>query len=716
MKKPFTEQLQSIESLIQRNEFEEALSQLSGIDAVQLKGIDYALYCLLISETKLWLGDYKITKELDEAIRFYRKSKNNELYARAKYLKGWYLTSVGKHFEAREVLMESYLNYKRYDSLDNVSRVLNRLALAQFQTGAVDDAIANLERCVEINEKLNRSDNVQTLLRNIAVVHLRSGSFNAALRLFESVENDIDRSSENNRYQFYLTYAFARALKGDITTALRLISRTTEFSVEFKREKAHYYEYLGWIHILDGKYSKAERILKTGIKHSLKVAPESALISQTKRLLADAYIEQKKFALAEKTAAEALAVAEKISERAEIGACYRVFARVAQNRGNRSEARQLYKKAADLFSMINSRYELAVTRYLEAVSGLYDNGERAALLYLAREYFRSEEIRHYIGKTDDELAGLRRLEIRVPPVSANVPVFIAVDKRMKEIVRLAENVAQSDMTIFLTGPTGSGKDQLALYIHSCSGRRGKFVTVNCAAIPGSMVEAELFGYMKGAFTDAHQTRVGLIEEADGGTFYLNEISDATPEFQAKLLEVIETKTIRRLGGNRKKSVDIRIIAASNRDLKRRLHDGTFRLDLYHRLNELPIALLPLSARPDDTRALFFHFLSRCGFDFDRDADSRSIDHICDLLAQRDWPGNVRELRAEVNRMYLLSRGDIRKMCELAKTGKLTEREMLVETLEETDWNRSATARILGISEGTVRNKIKKYNLTSKTNS
>ncbi|UCD94120.1 MAG: sigma 54-interacting transcriptional regulator [Candidatus Zixiibacteriota bacterium] len=710
MKCATTRELLSAAKLNRDREFAKALAYLEAVDSARLP-VEEKWFCdLLRCEARLGLGDYDVGNILQGAIQYYKKSSNNELFAKAKFLYGWYLVSVGRHFEAHEVLLESYLNYKRCDNLDAVQRVLNYLALVQFQTGAVEDALKNLQRCIDINVELGNPDNVATLQRNMAVVQLRIGTFYDALQQLKRIEGDVAGQSENNQYHYYLVRGMLAALLGDVALAHELIARTVELSSEFKREKAHYFEYVGWIHILDGKFRDAEKALKGGIELSLKIAPESALVSQSKRLLADAYLGQEKHDLAEKAAREALKVAGKINERAEIAACYRVFARVEQSRGDKVKACDWFAKAMSIFSAINSRYELALTRYLAAMSGLYDNGERLALLCMAREYFKSENVARYPRRVDRELAVLRIPTSRIESSDKDRPVFIAADRGMKSLVKLAENIARSDLTVFLTGPTGSGKDQLARYIHYYSGREGKFVTVNCAAIPDSMVEAELFGYRKGAFTGAEHSRAGLFEEADGGTFYLNELADSSREFQAKLLEVIETKAIRPLGVNVTKRIDIRIIASTNHDLKQRLRDGRFRPDLYHRLHEIPINLPPLSERYDDIVHLVRHFLAQCGYDFDAKPDRTVFDRLCHLLADRGWPGNVRELKAEVCRLYLLGDGSIGGMVECLTSDKMTEREALIRVLEETEWNRSAAARHLGVSEGTIRNRIRKYGL------
>jgi len=710
MKLAIKKKFDHIDKLLQDKKYKEALAELKSIESTRLKGEELACFYLFISEARLWLGDYDIEDILDKAVRFFKNSRNNELFARAKYLNGCLLVCLGRHAEAREVLMESYLNFKRCDNFDAVSRVLNRLALVQFQTGAVDDAIGNLNRCIDINKKLDRPDKVLALLRNTALIHFMSGRFKQAIEIYRSNRSLILSGSDGSICRFYLTFAMATALQGDIKEALALISKTPELFGDLKREKAQYYEYLGWIYNLDGRFKDAEKTLETGIRLSMEIAPGSALISQSKRLLADAFVSLGKFKKALKIAEEALTVAEKIGERVEIAGCYRVFALVAVDRGEREKARDWFKKACDMYAEIQSQYELANTRYYMATTGLYDRGECLALLFLAREYFKAEDVKCHIDNIDRAIKNGDSSFVMNACAREIEEPFIAVHPKTKRIVELAENIARSDMTVLLTGPTGSSKDRLAHYIHACSGRKGKFVTVNSAAIPDGMVESELFGYQKGAFTGAEHNRIGLFEEADKGTFYLNEIADSSDAFQAKLLEVLETRTIRPLGANEKKKISIRIIAATNRDLAKRIQDGSFRLDLYHRLNEIPIELPPLSQRIEDIPALVKYFLMLRGFEPTANGNGEAIKAICDILSRRDWPGNVRQLKSEVDRLCLMTRGDPHQMVIMLKSHISDDRGALLETLKKTGWNRSKAARLLGVSEGTVRNRIKKFNI------
>ncbi|NMC43263.1 MAG: sigma 54-interacting transcriptional regulator [candidate division Zixibacteria bacterium] len=452
-----------------------------------------------------------------------------------------------------------------------------------------------------------------------------------------------------------------------------------------------------------------------GLDISLRIAPESALVSQIKRRLADACFGQAKYDRAQKYADEGLSVAEKIGERVEIAACWRVYAQLENHRGHQSTARGWFAKAIDIFSMIGSQYELAATRYLAAVSGVYQNGERQALLNLARAYFESEEVAPYLAKIDLALKKLPTPSVRT---ADQAPTIIAENAAMRKLIDLARHVAQSDMTILLTGPTGTGKDLLSEYIHYHSGRTGKYVPVNTAAIPDGMIESELFGHRKGAFTGAEHRKLGLVDEAAGGTLYLNEIADSSPEFQAKLLDVLERRRVRSLGSTIEHKVDFRLIAASNQDLAELVRQNKFRADLYHRLNQVNLALPPLDDRKEDIPALVKHFLFLCGITPDEPAgngDISSLTRFIASLASHSWVGNVRALKAKVERLAFTCKGDLVRMAEVAEstpdsTECDAERDRLIKLLETTGWNRREVARRMGIAEGTVRYKIAKYGL------
>ena len=303
------------------------------------------------------------------------------------------------------------------------------------------------------------------------------------------------------------------------------------------------------------------------------------------------------------------------------------------------------------------------------------------------------------------------------------------DKKTEAILKMAKQIAPSEASVLLTGSSGTGKEIFSRFIHDNSKRATqKFVAVNCAAIPEALLESELFGYEKGAFTGAVSRRIGKFEEASGGTLLLDEISEMDIGLQAKLLRAIQEKEIDRLGGKSPIKVDTRIIATSNRNLEKCTLDGTFRQDLYYRLNVININIPDLKDRIGDIIVLAKHFIKKYSELNDlpmKDLSSKAEEMLLNYL----WPGNVRELENTMHRAVLLSTGDeidenaiilqtpsaVREVKEeviekapVGKTVAEMERKLILNTMEDTLWNRSAAATILGISIRTLRNKLKQY--------
>lgn len=232
--------------------------------------------------------------------------------------------------------------------------------------------------------------------------------------------------------------------------------------------------------------------------------------------------------------------------------------------------------------------------------------------------------------------------------------LVAVDSRSKELATVAKRVAQTDTTVMISGESGVGKEVISRFIHHHSSRsQGPFVAINCAAIPENMLEAVLFGYEKGAFTGAHQARPGKFEQAQGGTLLLDEITEMDLGLQAKLLRVLQEREVERLGGHKVISLDVRILATTNRNIKEAVDDGKFREDLYYRLNVFPLTILPLRERPEDILPLANRLLST--YDGSR-AEVSFSDCASNALRSHSWPGNVRELDNVIQRALILKSG------------------------------------------------------------
>ncbi len=322
-------------------------------------------------------------------------------------------------------------------------------------------------------------------------------------------------------------------------------------------------------------------------------------------------------------------------------------------------------------------------------------------------------------------------------VTADARSFVWRDPAMERVVKLAEQVARSDASVLITGESGTGKEVLARYLHTRSNRVQKpFVSVNCAAIPDALLESELFGHEKGAFTGAVARRIGRFEEANGGTLLLDEISEMDVRLQAKLLRALQERVIDRVGGTQPVKVDIRVLATSNRNLAEEARKGTFREDLLYRLNVVNLRLPPLRDRPSDILELAGHFARK--YAEANGVPTRPLSaEARRLVMQSPWPGNVRELENTLHRAVLLASGPeidadaIRspegdalavagpaaravQAAEAATRGFVgrslaeVERDLILDTLDHCLGNRTHAAKILGISIRTLRNKLNEY--------
>jgi len=277
-------------------------------------------------------------------------------------------------------------------------------------------------------------------------------------------------------------------------------------------------------------------------------------------------------------------------------------------------------------------------------------------------------------------------------------------------------------TVLIQGETGTGKELVARNIHSLSSRGDKpFVDINCASIPENIFESELFGYEAGAFTDAKKTKKGLFELADGGTLFLDEIGDFPQNAQAKILRVLENKTLKRLGGTRDITVDVRIIAATNKDIERLVKTGSFREDLYYRLNVIPLIISPLRERIEDIPLIAVFLLEEIKKAISKKEIGGFTEEAIDLLVSYKWPGNVRELRNVIERAAILCRqGEIQVKHLILPNESLTavapmtlseiEQTHIKHVLRLTDGNRTRAAQILGVARSTLNEKIKLFNL------
>ncbi len=351
--------------------------------------------------------------------------------------------------------------------------------------------------------------------------------------------------------------------------------------------------------------------------------------------------------------------------------------------------------------------------------------DNAALFSVLDRALNTRALRDADGSSETRLAD---------GATAPEKIFLGDSQATKALIETMKRASKVDSTVLLVGETGTGKELIARLLHEGSGRPGPFQAVNCAALPANLIESELFGYEKGAFTGAIASKPGRFELADGGTIFLDEVGEMPLEMQPKLLRVLQERSFERVGGVKTRTTNVRVVAATNRDLMELSAAGEFREDLFYRLNVISLRLPPLCERKEDIALLVEHFCKKLGTRFGQPARSFD-DDATEALMAHDWPGNVRELENLIERLTVLepeglisadavarelnasvrplpSSGSIKD--QVGATSEAMEIQMISKALEATEGNRTHAAAQLGISRRTLQLKMKRYGLQDRT--
>jgi len=374
---------------------------------------------------------------------------------------------------------------------------------------------------------------------------------------------------------------------------------------------------------------------------------------------------------------------------------------------------RLARERPELTIIVMTAYASVDTAVRALKAGAYD--------YITKP-FDPEELSHLVRRAGEHRS-LRsenlKLKEQLSSVSGAMPI-VGTSRAIAHVQEMIEAVAATDATVMIRGESGTGKELVARAIHARSARCfGPLVVVNCGALPEGVLESELFGHEKGSFTGAQSRHKGKFELADGGTIFLDEIGTITPRVQVELLRVLEDKAVTRVGGTAPVRSDFRVVAASNMDLETAAHDGTFREDLYWRLNVLTLELPPLRERPEDIPVLAEHFLDRFAHSMNR-RPMRLSAAALDVLRSYAWPGNVRELQNAIERAVVLGTPPTVEPKDLpvrlsglpARPGPMSLEEMekghIRQVLEGCNWNISQAAKLLDVDRGTLYNKMRRF--------
>ncbi len=780
MKSPLEARSKAIETLVDEEKYGEALEEInkaekdpkSHLTAGEKADLSYRASLCLYN-----LGRYKeaLTK-VKFAFETLKHTSQNRKVAQIEEIWGRICLSLGDLKNAELHLRDAISTYRRIGDLQKMLKAYNLIARIYFVRCDFEKSIEYLTEADQLSEKVGD-------LEVDAHIHGNLGRVYALMGQWEKGEKNLGIS-----YRFHqtsgsplslcrdlLSLGFTACLRRDFERSSSCLAQALQLAKAngFLRELAIYHEYAGQLAHDTGDVKAAKAHFLEGIEIGRIAAPQSDINNQTYRLLAELQVAQKDFDQAMISCQKSLEVSKSLDEKIEVGAAYRILGQIYSARKEKDKSCEYFNQSTACLQQVGAKYELART-YLEAGrSNIFDYYKRLGFLSNSESLFRDLKSKYHLGLVNLAIAGLlveqkdygkaqlflteaetlfkqskdqKELhQVRDLRHSIEQNLFqssmiaksngrvtfdnlVTQNAEMREIIEKLKQIMDYDISILLEGETGTGKDLVAKAIHYSSQRKDRrFVAINCAALPESLLENELFGHKRGAYTGADKDQAGLFEEAEGGTLYLDQVEEIPMATQVKLLRAIEEKEITRLGETKPRKINVRIISSSIEDLKESVKKGKFRQDLYFRVNTFGIKIPPLRERKEDISLLVRHFLKEYGVDERRIRDFERNGTLKRFF-EYAWPGNVRELENELKRMVVLAQANDTDPCgflsdKLVSKQALSngtslfdevaefEREKITEALRQCNWIKLRAAKLLGIPEATLRNKMKKHGIS-----
>ncbi len=624
--------------------------------------------------------------------------------------------------------------FRRRDNAPGRIDALNRLAGIYFRETRYALSLEVLLEAAEVARVENLQKKLVILFGNIGRLYSLMGKLESAkeyLKLCDELCQQMGDLRESLRARLSRGYVLMQ--QTHFAEAARIFDEIQPQlgRQEMVKDAIIAQTYQGELAVRTGQTEAASVILHDAHEKAVRLGPESALVVSVLRWLAETMAAIRDFRRCLAYVNQALPAAGKLNDKVEESALLRLKAMCLEQMKNDTPAREAYESALALLDETGARLALAECLVAAGRSRLFASAQKTMFICRAEEIYRRCQV---VFKADEILAAFHEavpsgtVKASNPPKSGvNGPV--SQNKKMQKILAQLRLLHTVDIPLLFTGETGVGKDYLARYFHSLARPGRPLVIVNCAAIPENLIEAELFGHDRGAYTGAETTRKGLFEAADKGVILLDEIGELPLSMQAKLLTVLETRKLRPLGTTREIELDILFLAATNRDLAEMVRGGTFRQDLFYRLAGISIEVPPLRDRKEDIPSLLDYFMRRYGLL--TNGSGPDPDLIRQFVAY-DWPGNIRQMENRVRQLEALSvLGQDRPLAELARRlfddnlpertlslfeeVELLETRLLREALISTGGNKSEAARILSIHESTFRAKMKRYQLEGLVN-
>ncbi|UCD62740.1 MAG: sigma 54-interacting transcriptional regulator [Candidatus Zixiibacteriota bacterium] len=647
---------------------------------------------------------------------------------------GGILRDMSEFKEAEKAYRDAESIFRRNDCPEGQSRALNQLAGLFFRQTDYNNSLAALMDAIEIARTLDDRQKLAYMIGNVGRLQTFTGDLSEAeknLRLNIELSRELGDALEQARAYLSLGYVYLQ--KADFVRAEEALDQAYPLVVqtESKRDEVIYLTYLGELLYRSGRVNDGRATLEKALGLSLETAPGGDLEARASRHLAEVFVLMKDYRGAARMCARSWVLTEKADDKVELGALCRIKAVIAEARRRGSEARKQYVRAIELLGESGVRFEKAEALVAAGQSQLFPPRQRLTYLFRAEEIFTRYGMstrRRQVERLIDENDYGKSSRIGRAGEPEEFPGDVDYHTRCREIKQFKGQlplIANSDLPILLTGETGVGKDHLARYFQHVARPRSPFVAINCASLPESLLESELFGYSRGAFTGADKNKQGLFVAANGGVLFLDEIGDLPLNLQTKLLGVLENHRVIPLGSTQAVILDIKLVAATNRNLEQMVEDGSFRRDLYYRLSGISFEIPPLRRRKEDIPLLLEHFMKSSGLT-NGDANALPPELVRQFVSY-DWPGNTRELLNKVKRLEVMAQmvaeGDLvelarsmfssdapRTSSSLFDRVEEFERKIIMEALLAARGNKSEVARMLGIHEATVRTKLKRYGI------
>ncbi len=646
---------------------------------------------------------------------------------------------------AEKALRDAESIFRRADHRSGQARALNQLAGFYFRQGEYGNAVTNLLEAVEIVRDLGDTRQLGFMLGNLGRVYTLLGEptkAEAYLRQNIELSTDLDDLLEVGRAQLSLGYLQLQCERFD-DAALSLDAAERSLTIaNSPRDMAILATYRGELEYKRGDFARSSETLRTALSMARAIDPHSTLTGRVHRHLAELAVRTGDFPTATREVSLGLTLMAAGKDAVETAALTLLRAMIANQENKREAAKADASTAVAMLEDASAAFEQMAARAWIGSTDLFSPKHRMLHLVKAEEFYTRHGLTLAAERTARILSGLyanlRKSAAATVAADSDVTVgavapehdYVTTSEAINRFKQQLPALARPDLPLLLTGETGVGKDRLARYFAAVARPNKPFVSINCASIPETLLESELFGHTKGAFTGADGHKDGLFVAANGGVLFLDEIGDMPLQLQAKLLGVLEHKRLTPLGSTSEVELDILLVAATNQPLDKLVAQGKFRSDLYYRLSGLPFHLPALKDRKEDIPLLMTAFMRDAGLLEETELPPAEL--VRQFLAY-DWPGNVRELKNRLTRLEVMSQlardGDIAALAsslfdsERTTAGSASlfdrvaefERQLIDEALIASGGNKSKAARLLGVHEATIRTKVKRYGMESRVN-